>query len=324
MNKNFIDISDTTAFDASNSSEKIQKTISHNMDDFPDYYKYIPVIMVLEGENLGERFALQNQNVIIGRDNSADLAISDGKISRHHCKIEIIKNEDAPEGFVTVLKDIESTNGTYINGTKLKKSVFLKDGDRILVGSTLMGFFLKSPAEINLENRLFTLATKDCLTSIYNRSYFTSSMDHEFDRYNRYKRPLSIIIMDIDHFKEVNDEWGHGAGDYVLKEIGKIFLASTRSHDITARIGGEEFAVLLPDTPLGEAAAAAERIRVRIKENHFSGTGFDARLTASFGVATCDENIKKPKDLLSIADQALYLAKDSGRDLVKTMWDLNE
>jgi len=279
--------------------------------------KHIPVLMVIEGSNAGECFALTKRETIIGRLDKHTLSFPDGKMSRHHCKITFIPNSEEQIGFTAILEDLGSTNGTYVNGEIIKGGYVLKDGDKILVGSTVLGFFIKIREEIDLERRLLKLATRDPLTSLFNRTFFDPTLEYEFTRYKLYHCPLSLIMADLDNFKKVNDSYGHTFGDFVLKEVGVILKGVIRKNDVPVRYGGEEFAIILPETGSEEAVSVAVRMRQAIERYIFREGEAEVRITASFGVAFCNEKTLTPNRLIVDADHALYLAKNSGRNNVK-------
>jgi diguanylate cyclase (GGDEF)-like protein len=181
---------------------------------------------------------------------------------------------------------------------------------------------LASQASIALENtRLFaelqTLAITDPLTGLYNRRYFFSIAHREFDRSRRYGYPLSIIMLDIDHFKQVNDRYGHGVGDAVLREAAQRCLRSVREVDLLARYGGEEFVALVIETGPAQAKLVAERFRLAIADEPFTVNGVSVSITASIGVSSLGDDCDDLDCLLMRADQALYAAKEAGRDLVQ-------
>ena len=161
------------------------------------------------------------------------------------------------------------------------------------------------------------LAITDQLTMLFNHSFFYIRLEEEFERAVRYDSPLSLILMDIDDFKRINDTYGHRIGDMVLRETANVIKGSVRKIDVVARYGGEEIAVLLPQTSLSGALGEAERIRINIESERY-GDEFDEVITVSLGVATYTfENTKRPEDLVNLADKALYEAKDCGKNCVK-------
>jgi two-component system cell cycle response regulator len=165
--------------------------------------------------------------------------------------------------------------------------------------------------------RLEKLAVTDYLTGIYNIRYFYSRLEEEFSRAGRYQMPLSCIMLDIDHFKKINDSYGHRVGDFVLREFAQLVKRHTRKSDLVARYGGEEFIILLPQTSLKGALIEARRIQKVVKETQLMQLHEGQRITVSFGIACLpDQRIQNADDLINFADNALYEAKAKGRNLI--------
>ena len=165
--------------------------------------------------------------------------------------------------------------------------------------------------------RLEVLAHTDSLTQVLNRRALTVRLVSEMDRSRRYDAMLSMLMVDLDHFKNVNDTMGHLVGDDVLREVAHLLLESVRSVDFVARYGGEEFVVVLPETALAGAVKFAERMRERIEHNSFASTHGGVRMTASIGVASYPApGVHTVDDLFARADEALYRAKSAGRNQV--------
>lgn len=161
------------------------------------------------------------------------------------------------------------------------------------------------------------LARTDPLTALANRRHFMETLEREVDRSQRYRRPLSLVLLDLDHFKKVNDTHGHAAGDDVLKAAAGVLHSVCRDVDLASRIGGEELALILPETDAAGARIVAERVRSRIQAGrHVSTAGEAFQVTASIGIATADANTVSGEALLQSADEALYQAKDGGRNRV--------
>ena len=161
------------------------------------------------------------------------------------------------------------------------------------------------------------LSNTDALTQLANRRRFSETLEQELARARRYKRPLSLVMLDVDHFKRLNDSYGHQAGDDVLKSIAGLLPTTLRAQDMVARFGGEEFAIVLPETPVQQARAVAERLRSAIESRTFRCQGHDIGVTASFGVAdTRAGELGSPQQLIGAADRALYTAKTCGRNRV--------
>ncbi|KZZ60032.1 hypothetical protein A3762_03400 [Oleiphilus sp. HI0125] len=165
------------------------------------------------------------------------------------------------------------------------------------------------------EQTMTDLALSDGLTGLYNKRYFQTRLDQEFERYQRYNTPMSLIQIDLDHFKRVNDTWGHQAGDMVLKEVSKLILDNLRTGEIAARIGSEEVCIIVCNSQSNEAFQLAERLRKRIKELRLQWNGEEIRISASFGITQASPNVLTKWQLYERADKALYQAKKHGRDL---------
>lgn len=285
--------------------------------DFLGNSQYVPIFVIMEGETMGQRYILNKRESIVGRRENCEIYILDSLVSRKHSKITITPSDSEDVGFTAVIEDLESMNGTYVNGAKLQGPHLLKDGDKVLIGSVLFCYLTKLREELELENHLLQLAQKDFLTGLFNRAYFSTAIEFEFKRYKRYKNSMSLIIFDLDHFKNINDTYGHDAGDFVLKEIAIILKSIIRSSDLAVRYGGEEFAVLLINTPIEEALTIANRIHAAIKRHLFRYEKIEFNLTASFGLAQLNDDCETVQEVVIKADQALYLAKNSGRDNVQ-------
>jgi two-component system, cell cycle response regulator len=275
----------------------------------------LPVLITLDGRRVSERFVLGKNVNVLGRDLDADLILSDGEVSRHHAIIEW-KNFGTPPDFPDCwVRDNRSTNGTYLNGDIVEGEARLADGDMIRVGRTVLGFFLKDERVLELDQLLLDMALHDSLTQLYKREYFFSELHREFDRSKRHDRPLSVSLIDIDFFKRVNDEHGHLSGDEVLKQFSDLIRLSLREGDICGRYGGEEFAIVFPETDAHGAWMAAERIRAAVDAHEFTITGGrKKRVTCSVGVASMLDRYSDKMQLLDAADHALYEAKQQGRN----------
>ena len=195
----------------------------------------------------------------------------------------------------------------FILGDELSSPSFIMP----TFAGVLFGYLL---ARIKLlGNQLEGMAYTDSLTGIYNRLHFNRLLDSEIDKVKRYGGELSVIFLDIDHFKQINDTHGHPMGDVILKDITEVISSANRSTDIFARYGGEEFVILTVSTNATGAMEHAQRLRHKIEQHPFP----IGRVTASFGVAECDTNSDGPLSLLERADKALYQAKSDGRNCVR-------
>ena len=213
-----------------------------------------------------------------------------------------------------VVEDLGSRNGLLVNNHHIEEPTLLHNGDILKIGSNTFGFYLKFKEEVQLEKYLHKLATKDPMTGLMSRSFFESTMDFEFKRSVRYQRPMTFVLMDIDHFKRVNDTYGHQVGDMVLEKVGKLICEELRGEDIGIRFGGEEFALILPETKEGGAYPVIERIRQRLEKTKFKIKDITFKVTASFGVAEVRKGMTTTQTLINKADKALYEAKAKGRN----------
>jgi diguanylate cyclase (GGDEF)-like protein len=166
----------------------------------------------------------------------------------------------------------------------------------------------------NKANMLERLATTDPLTGLYNRRHFLGSLDAEWSRFQRYYRSVSVLMLDIDHFKSVNDRYGHAVGDEAIRAVAAACIEGKRKSDLVGRLGGEEFAVLLPETSLSRAKTVAERIRKRVMAIRLSAHEVQFGVTVSIGVAEANVGMSAIDALMSAADNALYQAKADGRN----------
>ncbi len=166
------------------------------------------------------------------------------------------------------------------------------------------------------EKILVEMTHRDSLTGTYNRRYFTNRLKEEFERHRRYKRPMSMLMIDIDHFKAVNDTYGHPCGDHILKSVCGTVQSALRRVDILARYGGEEFCCILPETGFENSMILADRIRALVESAVYTYEGQDIRVTVSIGVPGTPEPGDSPDTFLKCADDALYKAKETGRNVV--------
>ncbi len=266
-------------------------------------------LVVIYGAELGRKYNIEGREMTIGRATVNDICVSQDSVSRTHAIVQV---DDAG----VKLRDNESTNGTYVNDNKIHEA-YLKDGDLIKVGRSIFKFLTGDNIESSYHEEIYRLSTVDGLTQIFNKRYFTETLERELSRARRYDRPLALMMFDIDHFKQCNDTFGHRAGDFVLRDMAEIVRDRARKVDVVARYGGEEFAVILPEIDLLGAATFAEKVRKMVEEHVFEFEGQTIPLAISIGVAELDTASANADDLIKRADAHLYKAKQGGRNRVE-------
>ncbi|OFZ80175.1 MAG: hypothetical protein A2583_15770 [Bdellovibrionales bacterium RIFOXYD1_FULL_53_11] len=270
-------------------------------------------LIIIRGTPQGHRFFLSQNEMTIGRDPSVEISISDQNISRKHARLA----GDAG-GNVTIM-DMGSSNGTFVNDKKLVPNIptTLAKEDMIKVGATILKFLPAGELEILFYGNLGSAAHTDPLTKIYNKGFLLDALEAEFKRAKALHTDFSLVFFDLDHFKKVNDTYGHDAGDYVLKEITTLIRTNhVRPKDVFARYGGEEFVLLLGGMNAVMAAETAEKIRTTVETHAFVYEGKRLPVTASLGVAELRADIESAQTLLKLADKALYGSKTGGRNRV--------
>jgi diguanylate cyclase (GGDEF)-like protein len=189
-------------------------------------------------------------------------------------------------------------------------------GDLVKVGDTIFKYLAGSDVEAAYHEEIYRMTIVDGLTGAYNKRYFLEYLEQEIARSQRYARTASLVMIDLDHFKQVNDTHGHLAGDYTLRELAQVSRALVGEAGTFSRYGGEEFALVLPETTLPAACAMADDLRLAIEQHEFVFEQARLPVTASFGVAALSREVRTPEDFIRLADARLYEAKDLGRNRV--------
>ena len=285
-----------------------------------------PALVFLTGELIAVPIPLEREEVILGRELGADVRINDFMVSRRHAKICHSINAETRESEY-VLKDFGSRNGTLLNGDRVTEEV-LQNGDKITIGEQILRFDLLDAIDREYQQQIHRLISHDDLTGLLSSRSFFSELRREAERAKIEKRTFGVLMMDIDHFKNVNDTFGHLTGSKTLEEIGNTIINCLRTGDAAARFGGEEFAAFLLDAEMGQALVAAERIRHEIEIRNFSvarqGQPEETHhVTISIGVASFPDDSSDPIQLVEMADSALYRAKREGRNRVCAYRDLS-
>ena len=274
-----------------------------------------PCLVLYSGPEAGQPFALDPGSVVIGRSPDCALNFDHPEISRRHAELRV------GDRHVT-LHDLGSANGTLVNNQRITAPHVLKDGDLLRLGLLVLRFYDSGSLDAALHDQVYRLATVDSGTEVFNRRYFMEALKREMKLAQTQQRPLSLVCLDLDHFKQVNDRYGHNAGDVVLREAAARVRQSLEGVGVLGRLGGEEFGVLLPHTGLSVALERADRARRALADAafHIPQPGQSDLLlhvqTLSAGVAQLEPSMAAPTDLLSAADQHLYAAKHQGRNCV--------
>jgi two-component system, cell cycle response regulator len=272
------------------------------------------VLTILSGLHAGRVFTIGQVETTIGRGKDALVRIDDVGISRIHARI--VCSLDGRH----VLEDLASTNGVFVNGRPVER-VVLADGDRIQMGPALvLRYALVDADEAALAHQLYETSTRDPLTGAYNRRYLAERLTAEVAYAHRHQTRLSLVLIDIDHFKRVNDEHSHLAGDAVLRAVCAKVQGQTRTEDVFARYGGEEFVVLVRGIEHKNVVIFAERLRRSVELLTVPWEPHSLQVTVSLGVASLDEcEARAPADaLVVLADERLYLSKAGGRNRVSS------
>lgn len=285
-----------------------------------------PALVFLRGDLLAVPIPLEREEVILGRALEADVRINDSKVSRQHAKINtVFDTETASAKYL--LTDLHSKNGTFLNGERISGEA-LQNGDKITIGEHILRFDLLDEIDREYHRQIHRLLSHDDLTGLLSSRSFFSELRREVTRATADKRSFCVLMMDVDHFKNVNDTYGHLTGSKTLEEIGLCIMKNLRSGDVASRFGGEEFAAFLLEAELGQALVAAERIRSEIADNKFSiirrGKNAESHhITISIGVSVFPNDSSDPIELVEMADSALYRAKREGRNRVCAYQELS-
>ena len=270
-----------------------------------------PALLIVGGDLNGTLFDLLQEEVTAGRSSNNTIQLEFNGISRNHFKIMMTDS-------MATIQDLGSKNGTFVNNKKIEGSIPLSKGDTIKIGSIALKYLPKGDPERLTYDKLKEEANTDKHTGCYNKTYFNKSLGNEVANCKVTGNPLSLILFDLDHFKHLNDNFGHDAGDFVLKDLSALIRENgVRELDIFARYGGEEFVILLPKTNIKNAFEIAERLRVLVEQYKFIYEGSEMPVTASIGIADYRKGVKTGTDLFKRADDAVYQAKNAGRNQVK-------
>jgi len=286
----------------------VQKPLG-GVDGTPKGNDCLVVIYTKEPTLLGRRFVLDSSPIRIGRGAENHIVLEGDSVSRRHAHFE-------QRSGAWWCVDDGSTNGSYVNDEQIMREARMANGDRIKIGPTIFKFLSGQDVEAQYHEEIYRMTIIDGLTQVHVKRYLLEALDKELMRARRHQRELSFLMIDIDHFKKINDVHGHLAGDHVLKEVARLIQQRIRRDEVLARYGGEEFAIILPETTLEGGCALAEGLREKIEESRFVFQGETIRVTISIGAAVLIEEHRTSLDLIKKADEKLYEAKRAGRNRV--------
>ena len=268
-------------------------------------------LVVLSEPQLGRRIIIEDPVLVVGRGSSAGVQILDSSVSRSHARLTI-RNRQA------FLQDLGSTNGTRLGGQELppREDFLLQGGDLIRLGDCVIKYLEEGAVESRYHEQLYHSMVIDELTRIYNRRFAVEFLEREMSRTRRHHHELAVVLLDIDHFKFVNDEAGHAAGDEVLRQVANCLRDQLRREACVARYGGEEFLVVLPETSAAGARVVAEKLRAAVEALAPLIDGEPREITVSAGIGVWHDALRGVEELVREADEKLYAAKDAGRNRV--------
>jgi two-component system, cell cycle response regulator len=267
-------------------------------------------LLLLSGPDVGRSFQLGPGEVVLGRAPSATIRLMDVSVSRKHARL-LVRGADV------IVEDLNSSNGSFLNGERLKTPTKVRDGDKLRFGdTTVLKFTFNDSLDDEFQKRMYDAALRDGLTGAYNKRFFNEQLRKELRFALRHNTHVSLLMLDLDHFKQVNDTHGHLAGDAVLVQLTELAIDLVRAEDVFARYGGEEFAVVARGISLADTAVLAERLRSAVEAHVFATGEQRLRMTVSIGLTISTPEDSEPEQLIARADAALYKAKGGGRNRV--------
>lgn len=267
-------------------------------------------LVQIYGPDLGKKYPLKDpKDFTVGREEGNDIVVPLDNVSRKHCRFHA-------KGDKIYVSDLGSTNGTSLNEEEVTKETALRSGDLVKVGGAIFKFLYGGNVEALYYEEVYRMAIVDGLTQVFNKRYFLEFLEREMARCHRYGRALSLIMLDIDHFKRINDQNGHLAGDYVLHELAGLVKQRVRKEECLARYGGEEFAIVLPESGPDKVRVFADRVLHLVSGHTFKFEDRVIPVTISMGVADMSADTTDAAQFIKAADIKLYQAKHEGRNRV--------
>ena len=270
---------------------------------------YTACLVVIRGTGTGNKILLNRDSLVIGRADDADVRLAKAGVSRRHAQVERLGEQQFR------LTDLGSTNGTFVNAVRIAEAL-LKDQDTIAIGETRLKFLAADSPEQPYYEALYSQAQLDKALQIYNKHYFLTRLDEELRRHRMLAAPLTLLLLDVDHFKRLNDSYGHLVGDAALTHLVALVKGRIREADVFCRYGGEEFGLIMLQTPAQQAQQVAEQLRMLVANAPLQHGNRLIDMTISLGISDASDPDATPDTLIEQADRALYRAKHSGRNRV--------
>lgn len=268
-----------------------------------------PTLSILSGTRMGFVHTLRREAIVLGRSPECDVMLDDDGISRRHATITLKR------GYAEI-EDLQSTNGVYVDGERIRSKARLSDGARVRIGTLMLRFAYQDDDALRAQQHMYDMSTRDGLTGLYNRRYFDERLESEYAFAARHRTALAILLCDLDHFKKINDEHGHQAGDAVLRAVAGELRERVRTEDVVARFGGEELVVIARGVDVAGIRMFAERLRKIVGAMRIEFEGKVIPVSVSIGIAHTQAGppVAKGAGLVAAADLALYAAKRAGRN----------
>ena len=269
-------------------------------------------ITIISGPRTGLSLQLEaNTDITLGRSPDAGIQIADTGISRVHMRTYF-------DGTHVIIEDLNSANGSFVNGTKLTGKLEIKNGDQVSIGvSTVLKFSLNNQLDAEYKDYIEEQLSKDILTKAYNRKAFAHFLNSAYLAAKRDVSSLCLFMIDVDNFKTINDSYGHQVGDKILKYIADKLIQTVRSTDIVCRYGGDEFSIICPNIDSLSGLQLAEQVRNKVEAMTFTVGDKDVNTTLSIGVSNYPDNkIQCVSQFIAYADKAMYQAKRKGRNQI--------
>ncbi len=265
-----------------------------------------PMLLRLNREPV-PAFRLSRVESLVGRDPVCEVFTQSPSCSRRHALIRV--NAQTATSADVTLVDLESRNGSFVNGERVRGSLTLREHDVLEFGGIRFAYLLRSPAELAVEMRLLELATRDALTGLANRATFHRETEREFARAMRYSRTMAVALFDVNRLKRINDDHGHATGDQALRVVGAALRGEIRGYDLAARLSGDEFALLLPESTAAAASMVIERVREQLALTPVDTAQGPMAVTVSAGIVDIAAGAPTARELLAMADRLLYVDK---------------